>query len=274
MGWHDPLAARVKNRANCHVLHGVNPITTIDLLAGDKGINASGTVVEPVIFQYKLFYRGHGDSLNRRPVRGMRQFMEIDVCLAFATSDISYNPVVTAGKNPAVPSLISTYTTATLVNCTECHNNSQGIHAGGAGTTGPNGSTYVPLLERRRELTDFQAESYDVYALRYKCQSHTSILSDASFLKHNLHVAVKNTACTTCHDPDCVATVPRLINFNINYVTPYSGDQMRFEANARLCFLTFHGADHNPKFYKSREINDLTLTPLIGSVCSNSLSRV
>jgi cytochrome c553 len=231
------------------VLHGVKPVTATGLLTGVKGINASGTVVDPVTFQYELCFRCHADSLNRGPARVTRRFVETNVRLAFATSNASYHPVVTTGKNSDVPSLLSPYTTATLLNCTECHNNSEGMQAGGAGPTGPHGSAYVPLLERRQELTDFQTESSAVYALCYKCHSRTSILSDASFPRHNLHVVEKNTACTTCHDPHGVPTVPRLINFNTTYVTPSSGGQLQFDASARQCFLTCHGADHNPKSY-------------------------
>jgi hypothetical protein len=46
-----------------------------------------------------------------------------------------------------------------------------------------------------------------------------------------------------------VASVPRLVNFNTTYVTASSGGQLRYDAVARQCFLTCHGADHNPKSY-------------------------
>jgi predicted CXXCH cytochrome family protein len=245
---HNPHAAKA-GCADCHALHGVKPITATGLLAGVKGVNASGAPVDPVTYQYELCFRCHADSVARGPARVTRQFVQTNARLAFAISNASYHPVVATGKNASVPSLISPYTTAALINCTECHNNSSGMQAGGSGPTGPHGSAYVPILERRQELTDFQAESSAVYALCYKCHSRTSILSDASFTKHNLHVVTRTTACTTCHDPHGVAAVPRLINFNTTYVTASSGGQLRFDAVARQCFLTCHGVDHNPKSY-------------------------
>jgi predicted CXXCH cytochrome family protein len=246
---HNPHASRVNGCADCHTLHGVKPITATGLLAGVKGVNVSGTAVDPVTYQYELCFRCHADSVNRGPARVPRQFVQTNARLAFAISNASYHPVVATGKNPSVPSLISPYTTAALINCTECHNNSSGMQAGGSGPTGPHGSAYFPLLERRQELTDFQGESSAIYALCYKCHSRTSILSDVSFTKHNLHVVIRTTACTTCHDPHGVATVPRLINFNASYVTPSSGGQLRYDAGLRQCFLTCHGVDHNPKTY-------------------------
>jgi predicted CXXCH cytochrome family protein len=246
---HNPHAARVYGCADCHTLQGVRPTTATGLLAGVRGINAFGTPVNPVAYQYALCFRCHADSVNRGPARVPRQFVQTNVRLEFATSNASYHPVLTSGRNPNVPSLISPYTTASVINCTECHNNSSGMQAGGAGPTGPHGSAYAPLLERRQEFPDFQPESSLVYALCYKCHSRTSILANASFPQHYQHVVTRTTACTTCHDPHGVETVPRLINFNTLYVTASSGGQLRYDAALRQCFLTCHGADHNPKTY-------------------------
>ena len=120
-----------------------------------------------------------------------RQFVQTNVRLAFAVSNASYHPVEATGKSANVPSLISPYTTASRINCTECHNNSSGRQAGGAGPMGPHGSAYVPLLERRQELTDFQMESSAIYALCYKCHSRASILGSETFQRprHAYHRA-------------------------------------------------------------------------------------
>ncbi|MEW6719741.1 MAG: cytochrome c3 family protein, partial [Thermodesulfobacteriota bacterium] len=229
---HNPHAARINHCTDCHVpAHGIESITASGLLKGVRGVNASGTAVDPITYQYELCFRCHADSVNRGPARVPRQFVQTNTRLAFATSNASYHPVITTGKNPVVPSLISPYTTAAQITCTACHSNNRGVggHVG-PGPTGPHGSDYVPLLERRQELTDFQGESSAVYALCYKCHSRTSILSDVSFTRHNLHVVTRTTACTTCHDPHGVTTVPRLINFNTTYVTASSGGQLRFDA--------------------------------------------
>ncbi|MBE0602728.1 MAG: cytochrome c3 family protein [Deltaproteobacteria bacterium] len=246
---HNPHAARVNGCEDCHVMSGVKPVVATGLLAGVKGVSASGTPVDPVTYQYELCFRCHGDSVNRGAARVPRQFVQTNTRLDFASSNASFHPVTAVGRSANVPSLMAPYTTASMINCTECHNNSQGAQVGGSGPVGPHGSAYVPLLERRQELTDYQAESSSVYALCYKCHNRDIVLSTASFRGHRQHVMggqFSRAACTTCHDPHGVASVPRMINFNANYVTPSSSGQLRVDFTARNCYLTCHGRDHNP----------------------------
>lgn len=250
-GVHDPTEDLVNPPrhvacVDCHNPHAAN---ATNRLAGVKGVNASGGAVNPVTYPYELCFRCHGDSVNRGPARVTRQFVQTNARLAFAVSNASYHPVEATGKSANVPSLISPWTTASKMTCTDCHNNSSGRQAGGAGPMGPHGSAYVPLLERRQELTDSQTESSAIYALCYKCHSRTSILGNASFREHRLHIVEVRAACTTCHDPHGVATVPRLVNFNTTYVKPSSSGQLRFDAANRRCYLTCHGENHNPLSY-------------------------
>jgi len=256
---HNPHAARISGCADCHTLHGVKPIAATGLLAGVKGINASGSAVDPITYQYELCFRCHADSVNRGPARVTRQFVQTNARLAFAASNASYHPVVATGKNPGVPSLISPYTTAALINCTECHNNSTGVQGVGSGPTGPHGSAHIPLLERRQDLTDFQAESSAVYALCYKCHSRTSILGDAtgSFREHNKHIVGERTPCNVCHDPHGISSTQgsvrnaRLLNFQTGVVTPSNGNLYweRVGTNGGRCYMNCHGKNHNPETY-------------------------
>jgi predicted CXXCH cytochrome family protein len=139
-----------------------------------------------------------------------------------------------------------------LVYCTDCHGNNAGVKAGGTGPNGPHGSIYIPLLERRLELTDNQPESSAAYALCYKCHSRSVVLSSQSFRQHTKHVVERQAACTTCHDPHGVASTTRLINFNTTYVSRSSSGRMEFVDNGNghgSCYLTCHGQNHNPKTY-------------------------
>jgi predicted CXXCH cytochrome family protein len=240
---HNPHADRAQS-ASAPVANGA--------LAGVKGVSAGGSVVNPVANEYELCFRCHGDSISRGPARVTRQYVQTNTRLEFQSSSASYHPVVTTGKNPDVPSLIAPWTTASLVYCTDCHNNNQGPGAGGTGPKGPHGSVYVPLLERNLQLTDYSAESSGAYALCYKCHSRSSILSDQSFPYHRKHVVDQRTACTTCHDSHAVTTKKRLINFNTTYVSNSSNGRMEFNDTGTrhgTCSLTCHGRDHNSKSY-------------------------
>ncbi len=263
-GVHDPLedpvnAARHAECVDCHNPHAARaqaataPTASGDL-AGVKGVSLAGVTLTPLTNQYELCFRCHADSTNRGPARVTRQTPQTNTRLEFQSSNASYHPVAAAGKNPNVPSLIAPLTTGSQIYCTSCHNNNQGPGAGGTGPNGPHGSTFVPLLERRLELTDNQSESAAIYALCYKCHSRTSILGDQSFRRHNQHIVDLRTACTTCHDPHGVASTPHLVNFNTAYVTKSvqrnaGPTYTSTGVNRGTCTLTCHGKDHNPFSY-------------------------
>jgi len=230
-------------------------------IAGVKGINSSGAVINPATREYELCFRCHADSLNRAPSLITRQFIETNKRLQFKISNQSFHPLQNPGRNPNVPSLIAPWTASSLVSCTDCHNNDQGPRAGGSGANGPHGSIFIPLLERRLLLADFQGESPANYALCYKCHDRASILRDQSFRAtsqlgqdrgHRFHVEDAKAACTTCHDSHGVAEQARLINFNRDYVTPSSNGRLEYVAggtSSGTCSLTCHGKDHNAATY-------------------------
>lgn len=260
IGVHDPTEDLVNSPrhvecADCHNAHAVTmedaaPPAASGALKGVTGINTSGTIVSPIQNDYELCFRCHADSLERGPSRIPRQFPETNTRLEFASGNASFHPVTTIGRNPDVPSLISPYTTSSMISCMDCHNNDQGPGAGGAGPNGPHGSAYPPLLERRLELDDGFSETSGLYALCYKCHSRQSILDDESFGEHKKHIE-DGLACTSCHDPHGVANKTHLINFNTKYVRPYNGtiefvDEGRFAGN---CTLTCHGEEHDRESY-------------------------
>ena len=261
-GIHDPTEdvlnpPRHVKCVDCHNPHGTRAGAASapnmpGALTGVKGVNASGGIVNSITREYELCFRCHADSIARGAARITRRTVQTNARILFSSSSASYHPVVTAGKNANVPSLITPWTTASLVYCSDCHNNNQGPGAGGAGPKGPHGSPYFPLLERPLTMTDYSAESSGVYALCYKCHSRPSILSDQSFPKHHLHVADQQTACTTCHHSHGVQGNAHLINFNTAYVTPSSSGQLQYISTGQRrgsCYLTCHGKNHNPESY-------------------------
>jgi predicted CXXCH cytochrome family protein len=288
MGLHDPYAEYKVDPLNsprhvecvdCHNPHATKSVTAqaptaSGALTGVIGINAAGQPVTPLTKQYELCFRCHADSLNRGPARVSRQFAQTNTRLEFAARNASFHPVVVAGKNDAVPSLVAPLNTASLLYCTACHNNDQGPGANGNGPSGPHGSAYTPLLERQLILSDFSAEGPDVYALCYKCHNRQSILNDESFKLHKKHIVDVQTACTTCHDPHGVESVPHLINFNTRYVKA-SPTNLKLEYVSQgkfmgTCSLTCHGKDH---VALSDQTNTAMAAPGITTTGKRSLKR-
>ncbi|HYG35311.1 MAG TPA: cytochrome c3 family protein [Clostridia bacterium] len=259
---HDPMEDTVNPQrhvecADCHNAHASKSTSATapnasGALAGVKGVNASGAVVNTVAFEYELCFRCHADSVGRGPARVERQFPQTNTRIEFQSSNPSFHPIETVGKNPNVPSLISPWTTSSRMYCTDCHNNNQGPGNNGTGPNGPHGSIYSPILERQLLLTDGNPENANTYALCYKCHSQSSILSDQSFSKHRLHVTDLRTACTTCHDPHGVEQQAKLINFNRNYTSPSSNGRYEYRSTGVRtgnCSVTCHGVDHTDWSY-------------------------
>ena len=212
-------------------------------LAGVTGVTAGGSVQHNVTQEYELCFRCHADSAARGPARVPRQVVETNTRREFNPGSTSFHPIEAAGKNPGVSSLILPMTAASLMTCSDCHNNDQAPGNGGSGPKGPHGSAYVPLLERRLLLTDGTPYNPDNFALCYKCHSSAVVDSgqSTSWALHRKHIEDYRAACTTCHDSHA-ATQPHLINFNTTYVLPVNG-QLRYTStglNHGTCTLTCH----------------------------------
>ena len=259
-GNHDPSepalvsSSRHVECADCHNPHTANSQDT-PLLPGSlrslKGIDAGGAPVNPLSREYELCFRCHADSSGSRTYV-TRQYPDTNTRIEFDPANASYHPVLNIGRNPDVPSLISPYTTASIIQCASCHNNNQGPQNSGTGPNGPHGSAYPPLLERQLLLTDGLTESLTAYALCYKCHDRNRILNDTSFSKHREHIVGQKAACTVCHDPHGVKNKTHLINFDRNVVSPNSSGKLLFEDLGRFrgrCYLKCHNKDHNPKSY-------------------------
>ena len=238
-------------------------------LSSVLGMNAGGTRVQSINKEYELCFRCHADSSGRGPARVRRQFAETNTRLQFAASSRSFHPIETVGRSQDVPSLLAPWTVSSTITCLDCHNSDQNPRAGGTGANGPHGSIYTPLLERQLVMTDLSPETPGAYALCYKCHSRDSILSDRSFRAvnslgqprgHRFHIAEAKAACTTCHDSHGVSTGDRLINFNLDYVTPSSNGRIEYITaglGAGNCSLTCHGKDHNATSYPSLSISSM-----------------
>jgi predicted CXXCH cytochrome family protein len=266
MGVHDPketavVASRHVECVDCHNPHAATAGagTPSGPLAAVRGIAIGGAETKPSTYEYQVCFRCHADSTGKPAPRVTRQIAQTNTRLEFNTTNPSFHPVAGPGVNPNVPSLIAPLTSASVIKCTDCHNNNAGPGAGGVGPNGPHGSTYVPLLERQYLTADRTPESAAAYALCYKCHSRTSILANASFPRHDVHVRGDDIPCSACHDPHGISATQgnainnsKLINIDTSLATPTSGGLLKYESLGTFrgrCYLVCHGKTHNPLSY-------------------------
>ena len=265
---HDPIedfTMTVTNHVecvDCHNPHRANDTTASapnvpGPLLGVSGITALNAAIEEVNAGYEVCFKCHADNNVTTTAPVAREYPEINTRLEFDISNPSFHPIEAAGNNPDVPSLLSPYTTGSIITCWDCHNNDDGPGAGGSGPNGPHGSRNDFLLERNYNMIDRTAESPTEYALCYKCHDRDSILNDDSFKEHDRHI--RRTPCSVCHDPHGISSAQgnatnnsHLINFDLTVVQPNNNGELRFEDTGLFsgrCYMRCHNNNHSPREY-------------------------
>jgi predicted CXXCH cytochrome family protein len=234
----DPVAERHSECEDCHHHHQVQKNNK---MAGIQGVSNQGFVLDRINFEYELCFKCHANSANLPAYQ--RNKAEL-----FSTSNPSYHPVITQGRNTDVPSLIRLHP-SDLIKCTDCHGNDDP-----AGPAGPHGSSYRYLLKKNFTSTDGASGSFQ-YELCYSCHREQSILGNHSFSLHNQHITSTGTSCRTCHNPHGSNRYPHLMDFDNINIGPSSSGRLEFidlGGRSGECYLTCHGKDHNPMAYPSR----------------------
>ena len=246
---------------DCHNPHAANlspasAPTISGALEKVSGVDTSGIGISVATYQYQVCFKCHADSSPGFPFVP-RVVNETNTRYEFDLNNPSFHPVEGVGRNLNVPSIPSTYepglSTASIIYCTDCHDSDDSTGIGGTGARGPHGSQYAPILRERYETVDGTTESYDNYALCYRCHSRNAIINDTSFPYHNTHLMMGAT-CAACHDPHGVRNDPatgdhtHLINFDTRVVTPVTGNSVPFFTDngvfAGSCTLVCHGIVH------------------------------
>ncbi len=243
MDCHNPHAVQAAppmitfNPANIGAAHTTAPAANARI-KGVTGIDANGNPIAEINNQYELCFKCHG-----RPAQGPCGGIPTDRCSTATTFSmvrldnvynireklvsgtpglVSYHPVEAndPSNNTAVPSLRNDVPgmnrTTGLIYCTDCHNNNQSAAAGGTGPIGPHGSTNNALLTQNYSFIPTVNYTANLIQLCYKCHSEASILSDASFREHRLHVEQNDKLCINCHDPHGSHRFQHLLNFQTN----------------------------------------------------------
>ncbi len=239
---------------DCHNPHASNAATaSAPAVKGNsqkvKGINSAGSSVNPVTYEYEICLRCHSSVSWRQTARTIRIIEQSNVRLEFNTGNPSHHAVFGAGPSSDVPSLVTGYSTTSVIYCTDCHS-SDGTNV----PKGPHGSTVRGLLKSGYATADNTTESATAYALCYSCHSRTSILNDVTFKEHSKHIVSEKAPCNACHDPHGISSTQgnatnnsRLINFDTTIVRR-SGSNRYFRDDGYrtgTCYLTCHSTNHN-----------------------------
>ena len=265
-----PSALRHAECVDCHNPHATNAMTAAaprvsGALMGVWGIDRNGERVEPAQYEYEVCFKCHGDSANRpqrsgpRPPNRVRR-ATADVRQAFDLSAASSHPIEGPGRNFDVPGLLPPLTASSVIYCSDCHASDTGKGAGGTGPSGPHGSAFPGLLERKLETADITGESPAAYALCYKCHDREVLLSTRSnFPTHREHVQRSMVPCTACHDWHGISALQgnpvnnaHLINFDLSIVKPVTSGRLSYTSNgvrSGTCSVSCHGRDHEETPY-------------------------
>ena len=298
-------SARHSECADCHNPHAAQsaatpatrPAPSMSLL-GVSGVSAANgtTVVQPANNEYEICLKCHAESTNkpqnpsyteygRTPYRQTFALVadpfnvRLDLQSAIARHNVT-QPAGTRGVvspslrtnmldltgNPTGPSLQA----GTFLYCTDCHNSDEARSAGGMAPSGPHGSNYEHLLERRYEMNllpaggpggDFAEISYipgiaGPYALCDKCHNVDTRLmeNDSVFGEHKKHVDGAGASCATCHAPHGIQggtaqANSHLVNFDLNIVGPDRQGRLMINTATRTCYLRCHNKNHNGTSY-------------------------
>jgi len=147
---------------------------------------------------------------------------------------------------------VSSSLTGQMINCTDCHGNSDP-----GGVRGPHGSGERSILRSRYDQFDGRTESAETYSLCYGCHSRDRVLASPEFPTHELHVVGLRVSCSTCHDAHGSVDNRGLIRFGGQALAAGVGPSpstgaLAYQSNVPgtgTCYLMCHGYDHAPESY-------------------------
>ncbi len=276
---------------DCHNAHASNQVTTFPPPPGVRpsqsnvvGISGTDgvTVLNPAVNQYEICLRCHGTSTGKTvnpvfgylPVRVVSAGDPLNVIPQFALTASSSHPVMHDRTSAlAQPSLLPNMlnldgvtqgrSMGVRILCTDCHNSDDNREFGGAGASGPHGSKYTHILERRYEFSQAAAPGQPItnlfpnpdlgptgpYALCAKCHSLATILSDNTFKEHAEHIN-EGFSCSVCHtahgmgSQSAAISGERLVNFDASVVAQNGAAPITYNHATGSCTLTCHGHSH------------------------------
>ena len=229
-------------------------------LRGVSGLTLAGGEVKEADYEYEVCLKCHGPR-DETTLGVVRDDNIRNIRLKIDPNNPSYHPVAAAGMNPNITGFEpgTGLSASSLIYCTDCHNNDEWT-AYGTSPKGLHGSQYTPLLERNFDMNDPNPESFQSYALCYKCHNRGLLITDqANTFLHAQHLGPNvNASCAICHDAHGSREYKGLINFmrfdklGNPVVAPSSSGRLEFVdlgSGRGSCYLTCHGKNHDPAEY-------------------------
>jgi len=282
---------------DCHNPHAAGRVSSFPAAPAIRasqnfvaGISATDgvTVVNPAVNQYENCLRCHGSSTGVQvnansgysPIRVVSATNPLNVIPEFSDTASSSHPVF-HGRRSLLPQTSLRPNMLDLdgrtlgrsvgssILCTDCHNSDDNREFGGNGPSGPHGSIFPHILERRYEfsqapvpgklitnlfpnpsLSGEGGASGGPYALCAKCHDLTRVLSNSTFSEHARHVKNDGFSCSVCHTAHGMGAQSasisgeRLVNFDINVVAPNGADPIGYNRASNSCSLVCHNQPH------------------------------
>jgi hypothetical protein len=263
---HDPAEipatmARHVACADCHNPHAATgqqavPPGLPGTLQGVAGIAVGGAAMAEAASEYQICNKCHGFREPTMPGITRVQATRI-VSARIDPSNQSYHPIASTGRNSTIQGLIRPYTAASVIACSDCHNNNEWTSAASTSPRGPHASMFSPILQRQYLTTDLTTESPSNYDLCYKCHDRDTLLRSGRF-PHGLHVVDQRAPCAACHDAHGSRANAHLVDFMTRdangsvVVTPTPAGRLEYVTTAPgrgTCYLTCHGKTHSPLAY-------------------------
>ena len=290
------VSPNTPTQSGCTGCHDPHSVAAIAVLAAAPAVRASQngvwgvsekdgvTIVRPAQYQFQTCLRCHAGQSKKftdsskygyNPVRLASVGDPLNVIPQFGASAGSSHPVFRPRSSSLpqpslLPSMMNLNGTAqgramgTQIFCTDCHNSDDNREFGGTGPSGPHGSKWEHILERRYELSQAPGPGRPItnlfpnpdlsangpYALCEKCHNLSNVMHNPSFAQHGLHINA-GFSCSTCHSAHGVGSSSsnpsgqRLISFDTNVVAPNGASPVSYNQGPNTCTLTCHNAVHN-----------------------------
>jgi len=238
---------------DCHNPHQANSTTSSaplvpGRLAGVPAVTEANTYLPAATYEYEICFKCHGALMNNvlPSTATPRVYTVTDNRLKFATSNLSYHPVMGPLNKISDNMLLVPWAKGSLVYCTDCHGSDS------SGIRGSHGSIYPHILVAKYETSEVSPTSYNQsdYALCFKCHNPNTLYgSSTKFPQHKRHIeghAVKDR-CNYCHDPHGNPYNPGMINFNTLVVSQNGTRPIQYlppVTNRNSCVLVCHGTVH------------------------------
>jgi len=254
------------------------------------GVSATDgvTVVSPAVNQYENCLRCHGTSTGKPagvnfgylPLRAVSASDPLNVIPEFSSFANSSHPVFRDSSSmfPQISLRANMLnldgrtmgrTMGTRILCTDCHNSDDNREFGGKGPSGPHGSIFSHILERRYEFSqaavpgkpvtnlfpnpDLSAQGGVIggpYALCAKCHDLNQVMNNTTFSEHARHVKQDGFSCSVCHTAHGMGAQSgnisgeRLVNFDVKVVAPYGAVPLSYNRATNSCSLVCHNHTH------------------------------